>query len=85
MHICFVKLNTISLHEYFPASAALAEHRVLQNSSLFYYFDEVNCMGNEIDLTECIQNGIGRHDCSETYEQAGVICNSMYENLSFHI
>ena len=82
--LCIFKLCTIVCMNIFQ-HLQLWQDRVLQNSSLFYYFDEVNCMGNEIDLTECVQNGIGRHDCSETYDQAGVVCNSMYEISSFHV
>ena len=69
-----IKLIIIIL--FFIASAALGRHRVLSTSSLFYYLDEVNCNGTEMNLTECEHNGIGQHDCSEKYEEAGVICSS---------
>lgn len=35
--------------------------------------DEVNCVGNETSLIECLANPYSLHDC-EHYEDAGVIC-----------
>ena len=61
---------------FFPVSAALRSHRVVSTSSLFYHLDEVHCNGTEMNLAECVRNGVGQHDCSERYKEAGVICNS---------
>ena len=38
-----------------------------------FWFDELECLGNETDLINCPSNGLGKHDCWE-YETAGVIC-----------
>ena len=37
------------------------------------YFNNVECTGTETQLSQCIHNGVGVHDCSH-YEDAGVIC-----------
>ena len=43
--------------------------------------DNVNCNGNEENLTQCRHNGFGVHECSE---DAGVFCSvgmsDMYTN-----
>ena len=38
-----------------------------------FWFDELECFGNETDLINCPSYGLGKHDCWE-YETAGVIC-----------
>ena len=37
------------------------------------YFDNVECTGTETQLSQCIHNGVGVHNCGH-YEDAGVIC-----------
>ena len=49
---------------------------MISTSSLFYHLYEVNCNGTEINLTECMHNGVG-HYCLVRYEEAGVICSGM--------
>ena len=44
--------------------------------------DNFYCVGNETDLLECVNNGIGEHNCGH-YEDAGVSCgNFIYKILS---
>ena len=37
------------------------------------WYDELACIGNETNLTECPSNTLGTHDCNH-YEDAGAIC-----------
>ena len=68
---------------FIPVSVSLLRYPVLTNElSLFYHLDNVNCSGNEDMLSECEHNGVGVHDCSVGYEEAGVICNCMFLLLS---
>ncbi|XP_053474068.1 deleted in malignant brain tumors 1 protein [Ictalurus furcatus] len=46
------------------------------------WLDDVQCSGNESDITQCSHNGYGEHDCHHT-EDAGVTCSGT-ETL-FHI
>ena len=46
--------------------------------SLLYHLDNVHCSGDEDILSECEHNGVGVHNCRVRYEEAGVICNSMF-------
>ena len=34
-----------------------------------------------MNLAECMHNGVGQHDCSERFEEAGVICSSKCTTL----
>ena len=40
----------------------------------FIVMDNVNCNGNEANLTQCQRNGFGIHDCVPA-EDAGVFCS----------
>ena len=40
----------------------------------FIVLDNVNCNGNEANLTQCRNNGFGVHDCVPM-EDAGVFCS----------
>lgn len=39
------------------------------------WLDEVECLGNEVRLIDCVANPLGTHDCNHP-EDAGVICES---------
>ena len=41
----------------------------------FIVMDNVNCNGNEANLTQCQRNGFGVHDCVPA-EDAGVFCSA---------
>ena len=41
-----------------------------------FWFDELECLGNETDLVHCKSSGLGNHDCWE-YEAVGVICGML--------
>ena len=41
----------------------------------FIILDNVNCNGNEVNLTQCRHNGFGDHDCVRR-EDAGVFCSA---------
>ena len=40
------------------------------------HLDDVQCLGNEERLSDCIHQGIGVENCLEGQEEAGVICSS---------
>ena len=45
-----------------------------------YWFDELQCHGNETDLLDCASTGLGIHDCWD-YEAVGVVCGERhYDN-----
>lgn len=39
------------------------------------WLDDVNCVGNESSIEECLHGGWGNHDCSHN-QDAGVICQT---------
>ena len=41
----------------------------------FIVLDNVNCNGNEVNLTQCRHNRFGDHDCVPA-EDAGVFCSA---------
>ena len=53
----------------------LMSHPVLSNDPLFYHLDEVQCIGNENLLSDCVHGRIGVHNCYEGVDEAGVICS----------
>lgn len=40
----------------------------------FIFLDDVNCNGNEANLTQCRHRGFGVHNCRHS-EDAGVFCS----------
>ena len=38
------------------------------------FLDNVGCIGNESNLTQCLHNGVGVHNCNHR-EDAGVNCS----------
>ena len=41
----------------------------------FILLDNVDCIGNEVNVTQCRHNGFGDHNCLPR-EDAGVFCNT---------
>ena len=41
----------------------------------FILLDNVDCTGNEVNLTQCRHNGLGVHNCVPS-EDAGVFCST---------
>ena len=39
------------------------------------WFDGLECVGDESNITDCPHDGLGVHDCSH-FDDAGVICQS---------
>ena len=75
----YISLNSYSAHHDYTTNSLLASlplesHTVLSSILLFYHLDEVHCSGTEANLTECENSGVGVHDCSQGFEEAGVIC-----------
>ncbi|KAG7504974.1 deleted in malignant brain tumors 1 protein-like [Solea senegalensis] len=48
------------------------------------WLDEVNCSGNENDITSCRHNGFRVHDCSSR-EDAGVVCSDSLPKSSISV
>ena len=76
---CFLEY----LHSNFSYSLLVSvprqSHPVLSNEFiLFYHLDNVHCSGDEDMLSDCQHNGVGVHDCSVGYEEAGVTCICMF-------
>ena len=46
--------------------------------------DNVNCNGNEANLTQCRHNGFGVHDCVHR-EDAGVFCSAGKSVIEFSL
>ena len=40
------------------------------------FLENVNCIGTELQLTNCTNSGVGVHDCSHL-EDAGVVCSGI--------
>ena len=56
-----------------PGSLAAGRAFFSQGKGLIF-LDNVECVGNESSLLECVStNAIGKHNCQHT-EDAGVIC-----------
>ena len=65
------------IHPIFLVSVPLARHRVLSGSRLVYHLYNIHCNGDEVNLTQCQHDDVGRYYCS-TNEHAGVICGSEF-------
>ena len=44
----------------------------------------MGCRGNETNLNDCTDNGVGVHDCNHD-EDAGVICSQGFAGFSMQI
>lgn len=60
---------------YTTATAALGAFFGFGSGSGPIWYDQLECTGNEANLTECSSNGLAIHDCSH-FEDASVICAS---------
>ncbi|WP_411023386.1 scavenger receptor cysteine-rich domain-containing protein, partial [Salmonella sp. s51228] len=47
--------------------------RNIVSTDSFYWLDNVHCVGNEAEISQCTSNAWGNHDCSR-FEHAGVVC-----------
>ena len=61
-----------------PASIALQHYYISSTASSAYLLGNVDCSGNESDLSHCRHNGIGVYNCNEGGREAGVICNCRF-------
>ena len=43
-----------------------------------FHLDDVRCTGAENMLSECLNSGIGEHNCIVQQEEAGVICSGRF-------
>ena len=44
-----------------------------------FILDDVNCTGIETNLSQCLHNGLGSHNCHfNLYENAAVRCGKMF-------
>ena len=46
--------------------------------------DDVGCRGNETNLNDCTDNGVGVHNCDHD-EDAGVICSQGFAGFSMQL
>ena len=67
---------------YPNAVAALSSAHNGQGSPPIW-FDGVQCLGNELDLFECMHSGIAYHRCNDN--DASVECSGTYTIIHMHI
>ena len=48
------------------------------------WMDNLNCIGNESKITDCIHNGFNIENCNHA-EDAGIECNGMYPQTKLSI
>ena len=46
--------------------------------------DDIQCNGNEVNLLQCVHNGIDVHNCLQ-YEHAGVSCGNYLLHYSNYV
>ena len=84
----YVNSDTIIINQVkssFPHSVATAfRHAFFGRGSGEIWLDDVQCNGTEHNLSRCLSNGIGVHNCYHS-EDAGVRCESMVVRLLIEI
>ena len=71
-YICFI-LHTLLHTSISGANATNSPH--FGPGSGFILLDDVDCTGNEANLTQCQHMGLGVHNCVPS-EDAGVFCST---------
>ena len=71
--LCFI-LTTYIPHTSISGANAISRAHFGRGAG-FILLDNVDCTGDETNLTQCQHNGLGVHNCMSS-EDAGVFCNA---------